>query len=202
MDSEVQRPTWTRFSDASKADILALEEDSLATATALPDLLLGYFRHLADVHPCPLLAVSPASHCLQSATRAHHDGRDEEYVVCALLHDIGDHFAPLNHGDFAAAILKPYVSERNHWMVQHHPVFQGHYFFEHLGLDPDARDRYRDHPHYEHSVEFCELYDQVAFDASYESHDIEFFAPMVRRILAPPTSEAGPLSLQDVMTDA
>ena len=79
--------------------------------------------------------ISELEHCRQTATRAHRDGRDEEYVVCALLHDAGTVLATDNHGDFAAAILRPYVSEAHHWMVKHHPIFQGHYFFEHLGVD-------------------------------------------------------------------
>ncbi len=85
-------------------------------------------------------------HSLQSATRALRDGADEETVVSALLHDIGDTLAPDNHGDLAAAILKPYVSEANHWIVKHHAVFQGYYYWHHIGGDRNARERYRDHP--------------------------------------------------------
>ena len=99
------------------------------------------------------------SHSLQTATRALRDGRDEEYVVCALLHDIGDTLASFNHPDIAAAILKPFVSEANHWMVQHHGIFQGHYFFHHIGLDRDLRDQFRSNAHYERTAEFCELFD-------------------------------------------
>ena len=130
--------------------------------------------------------IDRLTHSLQTATRAHRDGRDEEYVVCALLHDIGDTLGSYNHPDVAAAILKPFVSEKNHWMVANHGVFQGYYFFEHLGLDKNLRDNFKDHPHYEYTAQFCHLYDQAAFDPEYESESLEFFEPMVERLFAAP----------------
>ena len=126
------------------------------------------------------------THSLQTATRALRDGRDEEYVVCALLHDIGDTLGSFNHPDIAAAILKPFVSDENHWMVQHHGIFQGHYFFHHIGLDRDLRDNFRAHPCYERTAEFCELYDNPAFDPKAETLPIEEFEPMLRRLMAQP----------------
>ena len=107
----------------------------------------------------------PLQHSLQTATLAQRDGRDEEYVVCALLHDIGDTLGCFNHPDIAAAILKPFVSEANHWMVQNHGIFQGYYFFHHLGMNRDMREQFRGHAHYERTEEFFALYDSPAFDA-------------------------------------
>ena len=130
--------------------------------------------------------VDRLTHSLQTATRAHRDGRDEEYVVCALLHDIGDTLGSFNHPDVAAAILKPFVSEANHWMVANHGMFQGYYFFHHLGLDRNMRDQFRDNPHFEYCAQFCHLYDQSAFDPEYQSEPLEFFAPMVERLFAMP----------------
>jgi predicted HD phosphohydrolase len=130
--------------------------------------------------------VDRYTHSLQTATRALRDGRDEEYVVCALLHDIGDTLGSFNHPDIAAAILKPFVSEANHWMVQHHGIFQGHYFFHHIGLDRDMRDNFKDHPHYERTAEFCALYDNPAFDPKAETLPIGEFEPMLRRLMAQP----------------
>ncbi|MEO0754525.1 MAG: HD domain-containing protein, partial [Pseudomonadota bacterium] len=97
--------------------------------------------------------VDRLTHSLQTATRAHRDGRDEEYVVCALLHDIGDTLGSLNHPDVAAAILKPFVSEQNHWMVANHGMFQGYYFFHYLGLDRNMRDQFKDNPHFEYTAQ-------------------------------------------------
>lgn len=132
--------------------------------------------------------IDRLEHSLQTATRAHRDGRDEEYVVCALLHDIGDTLGSYNHPDVAAAILKPFVSEANHWMVANHGAFQGYYFFEYLGLDKNMREQFKDSPHYEYTAQFCHLYDQAAFDADYESESLEFFEPMVERVFANPVN--------------
>ena len=130
--------------------------------------------------------VDRLEHSLQTATRAHEDGRDEEYVVCALLHDIGDTLGAYNHPDIAAAILKPFVSEKNHWMVEKHGVFQGYYFFHYLGMDRDMRDNFRDHPYFQYTAEFCEKYDQSAFDPNYKSMPLEAFEPMVMKLFEMP----------------
>lgn len=137
--------------------------------------------------------IDRLNHCLQTATRAYKDGRDEEYVVCALLHDIGDTLGAYNHPDIAAAILKPFVSEENHWMVEKHGIFQGYYFFHYLGMDRDMREQFRGHPHFERTAEFCEKYDQTAFDPDYESMPLEAFEPMVMKMFAmPKNSVYGP----------
>jgi predicted HD phosphohydrolase len=131
-------------------------------------------------------AVDRLEHSLQTATRAHQDGRDEEYVVCALLHDIGDILLPANHAEMGATILKPYVSEANHWMLEKHGIFQGYYFFHHLGLDRDLREQFRGHPHFEYCAQFCHLYDQNSFDPAFESMPLEAFVPMLRRVMETP----------------
>jgi predicted HD phosphohydrolase len=130
--------------------------------------------------------VDRLTHSLQTATLAHADGRDEEYVVCALLHDIGDTLGTFNHPDIAAAILRPFVSEANHWMVEKHGIFQGYYFFHHIGMDRDMREAFRSHPHFARTEEFCARYDAPAFNARGETRPLAFFEPMVRRVLAQP----------------
>lgn len=125
-------------------------------------------------------------HSLQSATRAMRDGADEELVVVTLLHDIGDTVAPYNHSDLAAAVLQPYISAENHWLVQHHGIFQGYYYFHHCGGDRFARERYRGHPMFERTALFCERYDQNSFDPNYDTLPIDAFMPMLNRILGRP----------------
>jgi predicted HD phosphohydrolase len=125
-------------------------------------------------------------HSLQSATRAERDGQDEEMIVCALLHDIGDLLAPENHSQLAAAILRPYISERNYWMVEHHGIFQGYYYFHHVGMDRNEREMFRGHPHFQHTADFCHKYDQNSFDPAYDTAPIEHFAPMVQRLFSRP----------------
>ncbi len=141
--------------------------------------------------------VDRLEHCLQTATRALRDGRDEEYVVCALLHDIGDTLGPSNHADVAAVILEPYVSEENHWIIKHHGIFQGYYFFHHVGLDRNGRDAFRDHPYYQACADFCELYDQNSFDKDYESEPMSTFVPMIERVMSRPRKSLYKAALQE-----
>ncbi|CAN5413702.1 HD domain-containing protein [soil metagenome] len=130
--------------------------------------------------------IDRLQHSLQTATRAHRDGRPEDYVVMALLHDIGDTLGSYNHPEIAAAMLRPFVSEELHWIAQHHGAFQGYYYFHFLGMDRDMREQFRGHPHFDACVEFCAKYDQAAFDPAYESETLDFFVPMVERVFAQP----------------
>ena len=150
----------------------------------LPDRVLAHLRLLDG--DCGGFAVDRMTHSLQSATLAHRDGMDEEYVVCALLHDIGDTLGSNNHADIGAAILKPFVSEKNHWMMEHHGIFQGYYFFQYLGLDRNAREQFRGHPAFEYTAAFCARHDQNAFDPAYDTMPLEAFIPMVKRVMAKP----------------
>jgi predicted HD phosphohydrolase len=153
-------------------------------AKALPDRILAHLKLLeGDFGGFP---VDRLTHCLQTATLAHRDGRDEEYVVCALLHDIGDTLGTYNHADIAAAMLKPFVSEANHWMLLHHGIFQGYYFFHHIGMNRDMREAFRASPYFAQTEEFCARYDGPAFDPKAETLPLTFFDPMVRRVLAQP----------------
>jgi predicted HD phosphohydrolase len=123
-------------------------------------------------------------HCLQTATRALRDGADEEVVVAALIHDIGDQIAYDNHSELAATMLRPFVTPATHWMVAHHGIFQGYYYFHHVGKDRDERERYRGHPAFEKTVEFCEKWDQAAFDPDYDTMPFAAFEPMLRRLFS------------------
>jgi predicted HD phosphohydrolase len=135
---------------------------------------------------CGGFAVDRLEHCLQTATRAHRDDRDEDYVVMALIHDIGDVLGAYNHADIAAAIIKPFVSEELHWITEHHGIFQGYNFFHHLGLDRNMRDRFMASPHALACIDFIDKYDCPAFDPSYESAPLGFFEPMVMRVFEKP----------------
>ncbi|MEL7518916.1 MAG: HD domain-containing protein [Pseudomonadota bacterium] len=184
MDTTETRATFKSFEESKSEEWQNIAQNAAAFNKGLAKRVLDHLRLLdGDFGGFP---VDRLEHSLQTATRAHRDGRDEEYVVCALLHDIGDTLGSHNHPDIAAAILKPFVSEANHWMVANHGIFQGYYFFHHLGLDRNMRDKFEGHEHYDHCAEFCRLYDQTAFDADYDSESLEFFAPMVERVFAHP----------------
>ncbi|WP_321280883.1 HD domain-containing protein [uncultured Vibrio sp.] len=130
--------------------------------------------------------VDRLTHSLQSGTLAHRDGKDDEYVVCALLHDIGDTLGSYNHSEIAAAILEPFVSEENHWMIKHHGIFQGYYFFHHLDMDRNMHKAYSEHPCYQRTIEFVSKYDAPAFDPNLDTFPLEFFEPMIRKVFAKP----------------
>jgi predicted HD phosphohydrolase len=149
------------------------------------DRVLSHLAALADSFGG--YQVSRLGHSLQTATRAYNDGAEEEVVVAAVLHDIGDILAPQNHAEIAGTILKPHVSERTLWMVIHHGIFQGYYYWHHIGRDRDARERFRGHPHFEFTAEFCERWDQPSFDPDYPTMPLDAFEPMVRRVFASPT---------------
>ncbi|EIK93687.1 hypothetical protein PMM47T1_25538 [Pseudomonas sp. M47T1] len=175
---------FTHMKDGTEQDWAIIAADFALYARQLPGRILTHLQLLGgDFGGFP---VDRLTHSLQTATRAYRDGRDEEYVVCALLHDIGDTLASYNHPDIAAAILKPFVSPENHWMVEKHGIFQGYYFFHHLGMDRHLREQFQDHPQYRQTIEFCAKYDASAFDPAYEHLPLEFFEPMLKRVFAEP----------------
>jgi predicted HD phosphohydrolase len=131
-------------------------------------------------------AVDRLTHCLQTATRAHREGEAEDYVVMALIHDIGDTLGAYNHPDIAAAIIQPFVSEELHWIVKHHGIFQGVNFFHHIGLDRDMREKFRGHEHFAACERFIDKYDCPAFDPNYDTAPLSFFEPMVMKLFAYP----------------
>ncbi len=182
--SKLAQTSFTAMRDATREDYQAIGRQAQKFFEGLPDRILTHLSLLAG--DTGGYAVDRLTHSLQTATRAQRDGRDDEYVVCALLHDIGDTLACANHGDLAATILDPFVSEKNHWIVRHHAIFQGYYFFHHFGLDRDMRNRYRDHQWWRDCAEFCEKYDQNSFDPEYDTLPLEAFEPAVRELFALP----------------
>ena len=128
--------------------------------------------------------ISRLEHALQAATRAFKNKESDEMIVATLLHDIGDDLAPMNHSQYAASILKPYVSEKTYWIIRHHGLFQTYYSADHLGGNKNAREKFKNDKFYQDTVEFCEKYDQCSFDPEYKSMKLEEFAPMVKRIFA------------------
>ena len=180
----VGRAQFTAMDNGTAEDWQIIGDNFRTYSKELPERVLDHLRLLdGDFGGFP---IDRLQHSLQSATLAYRDGRDEEYVVMALLHDIGDTLGTYNHADIAATILQPFLSEKLHWIVKHHGIFQGYYFFHHIGLDRNARDEFKDHPYFDDCAEFCEKYDQNAFDPDYTPESLEFFEPMVRNVMARP----------------
>jgi predicted HD phosphohydrolase len=182
--SDAARARFTSMEHGTADDWAVISSHFPDFARGLPDRVLAHLRLLDGDYGG--FVVDRLTHSLQTATLAHRDGRDEEYVVCALLHDIGDTLGSFNHADVAAAIVKPFVSEENHWMVEQHALFQGYYFFHHIGGDRNLRERFRGHPAFDRTAEFCARYDGPAFDPKGETLPLEYFEPMLRRVMAFP----------------
>ena len=173
--------TFTAMKDGTQEDYDLLEKFYAANTPPQADRVLGWLRAMDGESP---YQISRLEHCLQTATRAENDGADDETIVCALLHDIGDLLAPGNHSQLAAALLAPFISEKNHWIIKHHGLFQGYYYFHFTGGDRDAREIHREHPHYQACVDFCERWDQPSFDPNYETRPLSHFEPLVRELFA------------------
>ena len=178
----MKKVSFTEMKKGTKEDYLLLDKNEKDFAKKTADRILKFLSSLTET--LEGYQVSRLEHSLQCATRALHAGESEEMIVAALLHDIGDELAPMNHSEYAASILKPYVSEKTHWIVEKHGEFQAYYYAHHLGGNRNKRDKYKGHKYFNACVNFCEKYDQCSFDPNYKSYPLEKFEPMVRNIFA------------------
>lgn len=175
--------SFTQMKDGTQEDYDLLHEKEGDFLSGTADRLLQEMARQGD-ETLEGYKISRLEHGLQSATRAEREGADIDWIVSALLHDIGDGLAPQNHDKMAAEILRPFVREECTWVVEQHGLFQTYYFGHYYGWDRNARDKFKDHVHYQTCVDFCERWDQASFDPSYASEDLEHFAPMVREVFS------------------
>ena len=185
MSEHPESATFTRMQDGDAADYAKIDAIDAHYFSELPNRIIAAVADLAN-EGLNGYAVDRTEHSLQSATRALRAGEDTDYVVAALVHDIGDALAPFSHGRLAASILKPFVSQRITWIVEHHPVFQMYFYAPHMGATRDARERYRDHEWFDDAAYFCENYDENCFDPNYPSLPLEHFAPLVHEVFGRP----------------
>lgn len=178
----MEQVQFIRMKDGTAEEYHFLEHLEADFNTHLPERILNALRNLAGT--LSGYKVNRLEHSLQSAARAQADGADEEFIVAALIHDLGDELAPYNHSQYAASIIRPYVRGEVTWVIHHHGLFQKYYYAHHSGGDRNERDRYKDHPCFELCVQFCERWDQASFDPEYPTPPLEHFAPMVRRIFS------------------
>ena len=176
-----KKVAFTAMEHGTQADYDLVLAYQPLTAEQQADRVLDWLKSMDGESP---YQISRLDHSLQTATRAERDGADDETVACALLHDIGDAIAPANHAQVAAALLAPFVSEKNHWIVAHHGLFQGYYWFHFDGMDRNARERYRDHEYFDACVEFCARWDQPSFDPGYDTQPLEHFVPLVNQLFS------------------
>ena len=173
---------FTEMKNGSKEDYELLEKFEKNFERQTADRIINYLSKQTTT--LEGYKITRLEHSLQAATRAFKNNENDEMVVATLLHDIGDDLAPMNHSQYAASILRPYVSEKVYWIILHHGMFQEYYYAHHVGRDRNVREQFKDHPYYQDTVDFCEKWDQASFDPDYESKPLEFFAPMVKKIFA------------------
>jgi predicted HD phosphohydrolase len=174
--------SFTQMKAGTREDYLLLDRSERELARALPERVLAALRELD--HSIEGHQVTRLEHSLQAATRARRDGADDELVLAALIHDMGDLLAPYNHAELAAAVIRPYVREQVSWIVEQHGLFQTYYYVHHLGGDRHMRERLRGHRWYDPCANFCEQYDQSSFDPKYPSLPLAEFEPLVREIFS------------------
>ena len=173
---------FVQMKDGTKEDYLLLEKHEKKYIEGTADRLIKFMSGLTNT--LEGYRITRLEHSLQSATRALNDKANDEMVVATLLHDIGDELAPLNHSEYAAAVLKPYVSEKTHWIIEKHGEFQMYYYVHHLGGNRNQRDKYKGHKYYKDTLDFCENWDQTSFDPNFKSLPLKEFKPMVKKIFS------------------
>ncbi|MEC8743034.1 MAG: HD domain-containing protein [Pseudomonadota bacterium] len=175
---------FIRMDEGSKEDYQLLHTLEQRYIEKLPDRILTALDGLKD--SLAGYKVTRLEHSLQTATRAEKDGADDELIVAALIHDIGDDLAPENHSQMAAAIIRPYVREQVTWILEMHGIFQMVYYADKLGLNPDERERYRGHKWFDDAEQFCRDWDQLSFDPDYPTLPLSHFEDRVRAIFSRP----------------
>lgn len=180
---ETRQVAFTQMKDGTKEDYLFLREQELPHLRLTADRILREL-YLTGSETLPGYKITRLQHALQAATRALNDGADDDWLVAALLHDIGDGLAPQNHDKFAAEIVRPFISEECTWVVEHHAAFQMYYYAHHYGWNKDEREKYRGHRYFQTCADFCERWDQSSFDPHYPTEPLARFEPVVRAVFA------------------
>ena len=178
----MKKVSFVEMKHGTKEDYLFLDKNEKDFANKTAERIINFMSKMTQT--LEGYQISRLEHSLQSATRAYKNGENEEMVVAALIHDIGDELAPMNHSEYAAAILKPYVSKKTHWIIEKHGEFQMFYYAHHLGGDKNKREKYKDHEYYNSTIDFCEKYDQNSFDPKYKSYSLDFFKPIVKKVFS------------------
>ena len=178
----MKKVKFKQMKDGTKDEYLLLDKHEKKYIEGTADRLLNFMSGLSNT--LEGYQITRLEHSLQTATRALNDKAEDEMIVAALLHDIGDELSPLNHSEYAAAVLKPYVSEKTYWIVGKHGIFQMYYYAHHIGGNKNEREKYKGHKYYKATLDFCENWDQKSFDPSFKSLRLKDFEPYVKKIFS------------------
>ena len=178
----MNKVSFNEMKKGTKEDYLLLDKHEKKFVKNTADRILKFMTTLTET--LEGYKISRLEHSLQTATRAIKDGANDEMIVASLLHDIGDELAPLNHSEYAAAVLKPYVSEKTHWIIDKHGIFQMYYYAHHLGGNKNEREKFKDHKYFNDTINFCENWDQKSFDPNFKSLTLKSFEPLVKKVFS------------------
>lgn len=172
--------SFTAMKHGTIEDFKIIATNDEATVKELPDRLIAHLQEMAKDDDA--YKINRLDHVLQCATRASRSNADDDWIVAALLHDLGDVLAPYTHGQVAGDIIRPFVRKEVAWVVSHHGTFQ---MFYNVSLSEElrnSRDQFKDHPYYQSAVDFCENWDQCSFDPEYDTMSLDDFVPVIRRV--------------------
>ena len=178
----MEKVKFKQMKDGTQEEYLLLDKHEKKYIEGTADRLISFMSGLNNT--LEAYQITRLEHSLQPATRALNDKANDEMIVAALLHDIGDELAPLNHSEYAAAVLKPFVSEKTHWIIEKHGEFQMYYYAHHLNGNRNKRDKYKGHIYYQDTINFCENWDQKSFDRNFKSLPLKEFEPLIKKIFS------------------
>ena len=179
--------TFRRMRDATRAEWEEIER----LEAELYDPADGALSLLETLRDAPLAGhpVNGYEHSLQAATRALRAGEPDDMVVACLLHDSAVGIAPANHGQVAAEILRPYVSDEVYWVVRHHGIVQklqmvNHPYWGEAGAAEAAVSAIRSNPFFARTQRFCTDYDGASFDPAYPTLPLDAFRPQIEAVFS------------------
>jgi predicted HD phosphohydrolase len=175
--------SFTRMDESTKEQWLHIGAQHAVNQGRVADRMLMLLESLREITDG--FNTDQLTHCLQTATLAELAGADEEIVFASLMHDVGKAVTVENHGAIAAELIKPFVREDVYQMIRVHQDFQGKHYYEHFGADPNARESHRAEltpEQFELAALFADEWDQIAFDAEYDTLPLEHFEPVVRKL--------------------
>lgn len=175
---------FTKMEDGTAEDWAVIGAAHQEHFTKTPAQLMTMLRSLEDVTLG--FACNQLQHSLMTGTLARQAGASDEEVAIALLHDVGKAVNIPNHGAIAAELMRPYISDDAYHAIYNHQQFQGKYYYEFAGADPNLRENFTQESWYPLAMKLVDEWDAPAFDPDFEVDSLESFEPLLQKIFASP----------------
>jgi len=160
---------WMIIGAAHKQDFAKTADRFIEMLKQLENATLGF-------------ACDQLQHALMAGTLARRAGASDEHIVIALCHDMAKVINVPNHGQIAAEMMRPYISEDSYHVIYNHQAFQGEYYYHFMGAPNDLRKNFKDEPWYDLAVKLVDEWDAPAFDPDFEVDSLESFIPLMRKV--------------------